>query len=208
LSFFDNAVFPLETREIVARPRWQTTVVRTKSGATQRAANWADSLRLYDATMGVRTLAQYRTLEQHLNAMRGQAHAFPLLDRADSTATTEGFGTGDGIATTFQLSKNDGNAANAYTREIYKPVSGTILVYDNAVLRTETTHYSINYSTGLVTFVTAPVAGHVLTWSGTFYVPVRYTVDQLDPKLFLWVQSGRQLVDAGLVTLEETRDIA
>jgi uncharacterized protein (TIGR02217 family) len=211
MSFFNattsGAVFPLECQRLTAGPGWNTRIVRTRSGAEQRNAEWSDALRTFDAATGVRTLSDLRTLEQHFNAMRGQLHGFPLLDRTKYSVTAEGFGTGDGSTTAFQLTINDGNAANAYNREIYKPKQ-TISISKNAVLQTVTTHYTVDYATGIVTFTSAPAAANALTWTGEFYVPCRYAIDRIPYELFVWKDGGQQLASGPVIPITEIRDIA
>lgn len=210
MSFLDSAIFPLEAARLKATPVWKTSVVKLGGGSEQRNALYSDALRSYDASLGIKTLANYQTLEKFFNAVRGQLHGFRLLDRANYIATTESFGTGDGSTVAFQLTKNDGNSSNAYNREIYKPITGTISIFVNAVLKTETTHYTINYNTGIVTFTggNIPTAGQSLTWSGQFHVPVRFATDELpDYELFLLRGDGTGLVECS-VPMTEIRDIS
>lgn len=208
MAFHDSAVFPFELKSLRVSPGWRTDVIKLGGGAEQRIAIMGDALRVFDAALGIKTLSDWRTVEKHLNGRRGRLHGFPLLDRSNCTALTEPLGTGTGALTTFQLTLNDGDSSNAYNREIYKPKSGTILIYDNAVLKTETTHYTINYATGIVTFLVAPVAAHVLTWSGTFYVPVRYDVDAMpDAELFEFFADGTGHMQ-GSIPMVEIRDIS
>lgn len=207
MSFLDAAIFPYEAKSLSSKSGWNTSVVRVGGGAEQRNANYSDALRRYDVAMGIKTLSNWQTLEKFMNAVRGQLHGFRYLDRANYLASVEAFGTGTGAQTAFQLTKNDGNAANAYNREIYKPITGTIQIFDNAVLKTETTHYTINYNTGVVTFVVAPTSGHTLTWSGQFHVPVRFETDFLpEYDVFLVDANGAGLAE-GSVTMTEIRDI-
>jgi uncharacterized protein (TIGR02217 family) len=204
---FDESVFPLEAQKLKTAPGWNTTIIKTGGGSEQRNGNFSDPLRRYDAAMGVKTLADYRLLEKHFNGRKGRLRGFPLLDRVNSTALTEPLGVAGGIGSTMQLTINQGDAANAYNREIYKPKSGTILIYANTVLQTETTHYTINYATGVLTWV-ADRTGQSITWSGTYYVPVRYDVDELpDVELFLYRENATGLVTVS-VPMVETRDIS
>lgn len=208
MSFLNSAIFPFEAKSLRSTPTWQTTVIRMAGGAEQRSSTFVNALRVYDAALGIKTLTDYQTLEKFFNAVRGQLHGFRYLDRANFSATVEAFGTGDASESNFQLTKDDGNAANAFNREIYKPITGTISIYKNAVLQTETTHYTIDYNTGIVTFVTPPPVGHVLTWSGQFHVPVRFTVDSLpDYELFEYYATGVGRAQAS-VPMKEIRDIA
>ena len=47
----------------------------------------------------------------------------------------------------------------------------------NGVPKTITTDYSIDATTGIVTFVSQPSVGAPLTWTGEFDVPVRFGAD-------------------------------
>jgi uncharacterized protein (TIGR02217 family) len=206
---YPSAVFPIEPTAMHVRPRWQSTDIRTKSGARQTNAEWSDQLRLYNITPGIRTLSDFNAVLRHHNAMRGMVHAFPLTDRTlYKVSVAEAFGTGDGSTTAFQLKIDEGNAANSYIREIYKPKSGTLAIYKNALLQTVTTHYTVDYATGIVTFTSAPANGLSLTWTGEFYIPVHYLTDEIDASLFVWVDGGKQLVSGQDIILEETRDIS
>jgi len=129
----------------------------------------------------VNTTADNRLILKFLNARRGQLHSFKVRDLMFYQVQTEPFGTGGGIGSTNQLTVNEGDASNAYNREIYLPESGTVQIRANGVLKTESTDYTLNYTGangGLVTWLTS-VSGQSLTWTGNFYVPVRFEVDSL-----------------------------
>jgi uncharacterized protein (TIGR02217 family) len=201
-------VFPIELAALGMRSAWSTTVVELASGAEQRNVNWGDARRRYNATNSqAMTLANFRLIEKHFNARRGRGRSYPLRDRSAYQATTEPFGTGGGIASTNQLVVNDGDSGNAYTREIYLPETGTIHIYANAVEKTEGVHWTLAYSgatAGTVTWLVS-VSGQSLTWTGNYYVPVRYDVDELDGKLFFWTESGGKLVEGPDIPLVEVR---
>lgn len=208
---FDNQVFPLELAALTPKTTWQTSVIVMASGAEQRNAGWSDARRQYDAsTAATMTLASFRSIEKHFNARRGRARSFPLRDRSCFAATTEVFGTGDGLVTAFQLSIADGDSGNAYTREIYLIEAATYTIYDNASPVTEGAgvgKFQLSLTTGIVTFGTAPLAGHSLTWSGSFYIPCRYDIDSFpDAKLFQWTSGTAGLVSGPSIPLIETRD--
>lgn len=67
------------------------------------------------------------------------------------------------------------------SRRITKPVSGSVKIYVNAVL--QTSGVSVNYTTGLVTFVSAPASGAAITADFEFDVPVRFDTDRLSATL-------------------------
>ncbi len=208
-----SAIFPLELRAIDSQDTWENTIISLGGGGEQRNINWSDSLRLFDASTAENlTLVQLNSIRKHFNAMRGSGFSFALRDRSFFQATTEAFGTGDGADTTFQLTINDGVAANAYNREIYLPEQGTIHVFDNTVEVVEGAgagKFTLAYSgatAGLVTFGTAPVAGHSLTWTGNFYLPVRYAIKSFpSADLFLWNSNGTGLVKGPSIPLREVR---
>lgn len=178
---FHAQLFPKAIASISGGPSWVTDVIRYGNRAEQRVALQGDARRRYELSLAHITDAEYRSIVKHHNARRGKLHSFPLDDLMFNSVTAEPFGTGGGIGSTNQLTLNEGDASNAYNREIYLPKSGTIQIRANGNLKTETTDYTIAYSgatAGLVTWVTS-VSGQTLTWTGNFYVPVRYDLDEL-----------------------------
>jgi hypothetical protein len=141
------------------------------------------------------------------NARRGRFRGFRLKDWTDFQAAQEvctlyndtSAVAADGIETEFQLAKlyDDANQShNPYRRLIKKPVlespdpdadsdDPAALVYldigSGPVLqdRNPAGDYSLDTSTGRVTFNVAPVLGAVVTWTGRFDVPVRFDSDDL-----------------------------
>src|SRR5208337_5160773 len=116
-------------------------------------------------------------------------------------------GTGDGNTTVFQLVKNYTSGGRTYVRTILKPITAdvtdfqgnpltnTINVYDNGTKKTLTADYTQDYTTGLITFNTAPVAGHVITADCQFHVPVRFMSDELKAQVEeSAVQNGQILI--------------
>jgi len=66
------------------------------------------------------------------------------------------------------------SGAVTHVRTVTLPVSGTINMWVNGVLKTSGVDYNINHITGVVTF-TAPVTnGHAVEWSGEFHVKCRF----------------------------------
>lgn len=156
-------------------------VIRTGGLSEQRVLLQGDSRRRYELSLAHLTLAEYRAIIKHHNARRAQLHSFPLKDLMSFSVTSEPLGAGGGIGSTNQLTMNEGDASNAYNREIYLPVSGTIQIRANGVLKNETTDWTLAYSGatgGRVTWVTS-VLGQSLTWTGEFNVPVRYDIGSL-----------------------------
>jgi uncharacterized protein (TIGR02217 family) len=118
------------------------------------------------------TRADKDTLIGFFVARRGMFDSWLYLDE-DGVVTAQTFGTGDGVATAFQLLKATVNALEIVNNLVSSP-----LIYINGVLKTIGTHYSVS-ATGLITFVTVPTAGAVLAWTGSAYYRCVFLEDTL-----------------------------
>lgn len=116
------------------------------------------------------------------NKHGGSFESFLFSDPVDNTVTAQLFGTGNGSTTQFQLVRSFGGFAEPVT-DIDATVAAPLL-YLNGVLKTAGTHYSIGAG-GSVTWVTAPGAGVLLTWTGGFYRRVRFERDEAAFERFL-----------------------
>lgn len=176
---FHNELFPKSAASVSGGPTWLTDVIRYGNRGEQRIALQGDARRRYEVSLSHITDNEYRSIIKHHNARRGKLHSFPHDDLMFNSVTTEPFGTGGGIGSTNQLTINEGDASNAYNREIYLPVAG-FQIRANGNLKTITTDYTVGTGAtgGLITWVTS-VSGQTLTWTGNFYVPVRYDLDEL-----------------------------
>jgi uncharacterized protein (TIGR02217 family) len=161
-------------------PEYATDVVVSASGYEQRNINWAQARARYNVAHGVKTKAQLDTLIAFFRARKGRAIGFRFKDWTDFQAT-ETLGTGDGTRTQFQLIKTYVSGAVNEVRIIKKPVVGTVQVFRNGVL--QASGVSIDTTTGMVTFSTAPTAGQSISASFQFDVPVRFDTDRLSASL-------------------------
>ncbi|MBX9726093.1 MAG: DUF2460 domain-containing protein [Rickettsiales bacterium] len=161
-------------------PEYATDVVASNSGFEQRNVNWAQARARYNVAHGVKTKAQLDTLIAFFRARKGRAYGFRFKDWTDFQAT-ETLGIGNGVQTDFQLIKTYTNGGASDIRTINKPVSGSVQVYRNAVL--QTSGVSVNTTTGMVSFSTAPAIGQVISASFQFDVPVRFDTDRLSASL-------------------------
>lgn len=166
-------------RGVTGGPEFRTVIAQLAGGAEKRNQEWALPRRSWDAGYGMQTKEDFSRIQDFFILRRGRAHGFRFKDWSDFEAEASPFGVGDGAETVFQLSKRYTDGTNTLDQPIRKPVDGTVLIYVNDVLKTETTDYTIDYSTGVVTFVVAPTNTHVLEWSGEFDVPVRFDIDKL-----------------------------
>lgn len=159
--------------------RYSTDIVEMFSGQEQRNINWSAARGKWDVSSGIKTLVQLEDFVNFFHARRGRAVGFRFKDWSDYQVTNGNIGVGDNSETEFQLRKQYTSGAVTVNRIITKPVSGSISVYKDAVLQTVTTHYTVDTTTGIITFVSAPGLGAVITASFQFDVPVRFDTDEL-----------------------------
>jgi uncharacterized protein (TIGR02217 family) len=187
---FHEILFPLAIGfHSTGGPVRKTEIVTLGSGHEERNAVWANSRRSFDAGTGVRTLDDLSAVIAFFEARRGRLYGFRFADFTDRkscapaatpTATDQVIGTGDGTTTTFQLTKTYASGAASWTRAIVKPVAGSVRV---AVGGVETSDFTLDTTTGLVTFTSAPADGAAITAGFLFDAPVRFDSDALSVNL-------------------------
>jgi uncharacterized protein (TIGR02217 family) len=156
-------------------PKASTGMISNPAGLRQANTNRLDRIREWSIDYGLLTVAQLNSLYLFHLARFGMARGFKFIDPIDSTATLESLGATNGVKTVFTLRKAYGTS---YVRRIVKPITVAL------VLTTDidpggspvTTGFSINFTTGTITFTTAPVTGE-LFWTGTFAIPVIFGSD-------------------------------
>ena len=137
-------------------------------------------------------LAQSKqTLQGFFNQCLGGALIFNYWDVDDYQATTQQFGVGDGVTTSFQLAR----AIGGWVDNVYAPLdqAGPVVVpssnggtmnapyplpnvYDNGSLVSSANYTIVN---GLVAFNYTPTSGHALTWTGNYYWPCTFDEDTI-----------------------------
>lgn len=170
-------------------PGYKTEITVVSSGYEFNNISWEQARHKYDASMGVRSESELSDLIRFFHITRGKGHKFRYKDWLDykscdidktPTATDQVFGIGDGVTEEFQLIKTYTYdtlvGVDVNQRDIRKPVDTTILIsIDNIT----TILYTIDYTTGIVTFDTPPPLNSVLKWGGEFDVPCRFDTDEL-----------------------------
>ena len=185
---FDEIPLPLRVGfGSTGGPNFSTEVVVIDSGYERRNQNWAQARRVYDAKTGVRSTADASALLNFFHARAGRARGFRLRDWSDFSSAADNLSTpnfadqniatGDGATTIFQLVKNYSSGGVTHTRIVAKPVTGSVVIGINGT--PITTGWSVDPTTGLVTFATAPAAGQTITAGFLFDVPVRFDTDYL-----------------------------
>lgn len=184
---FHEVQFPSDiSKGSVGGPERLTDVVTLRSGFEERNTIWAHSRRRYDASLGLRDIDDLHEVLSFFEGRMGRLHAFRWKDWADfksvapgqvTTAFDQAIGVGDGSDTTFQLRKAYTSGAQTYTRDIKKPVAGTVKVARNGVELFS--GWSVNTATGIITFSSAPSEGHLIQAGFEFDTPVRFDTDYL-----------------------------
>lgn len=163
-------------------PEYFTDIVITQGGYEQRNANWSQARARYNVAHGIKTQSQLDALIAFFRARKGRAHGFRFKDWTDYKANAQMLGTGNGSKTQFQCVKTYDSGAISESRTITKLVSGSVVVYLDAVLQ-NSSNYSVNLNNGMVTFNSAPADGVVVSADFEFDVPVRFDTDRLSAVL-------------------------
>lgn len=166
-------------------PGFSTAILETDSGAEERVARWANARRRYDVSYALKSLEDLDTVMEFYLGRLGPANGFRFKDFMDFTSASDhrstsiddedqNIGTGDGTETQFQLKKTYTSGGQTRTRNITKPVTGTVIVAVDGVAKTGGVDYTVDTTTGIITFGAAPAGATDITAGFQFDVPVRF----------------------------------
>lgn len=162
----------------VGGPRFSTTVQVLNSGYEQRNINWAEARREYSFDISPSRGAEWTEVLDFFHARRGRAYGFRLKDFGDFVMPLQVIAEGDGETDSFQIVKRYGDPdglAPPYLRPLKKIVAGTVSVaLDETPLDSG---WSVDVTTGLITFTTPPGNGVAISVACEFDVPVRFDTD-------------------------------
>ncbi len=184
---FHAVRFPLDVA-LGARggPEWATDLVTLASGHEARNSRWAGSRRRYNAGYGVKSRADMLAVLDFFEERRGRFHSFLWRDALDfssngtasPTPLDQMLGTGDGVTTSFALTKRYGAGFDPFVRTITHPVAASVRVALDAA-----EVFDFTLDGGTVTLAAAPGAGVPVTAGFLFDVPVRFDTDRLEVEL-------------------------
>lgn len=171
------------TFPVKRKPMWKTLHQESVSGMDNPVALWTFPRWAYELPFSFlrsdNVNLEWQTLVAFFNVVNGSALAFQFNDPDDNTATTQGFGTGDGVTTAFPLVRSLGGLGGfSFVEPVFAPTVTTI--FDNG---TPTVAYTLG-TQGMVTFNAAPAVGHALTWTGTYNWLCRFDDDTADFEKF------------------------
>lgn len=192
---FHEVRFPVAiSRGAQGGPERRTDVVTLGSGFEERNSRWANSRRIYNAGYGVTSLDALHDVIAFFEERRGRLYGFRWRDHADwkssapsqsTTALDQPIGTGNGSSSVFTLKKTYGSSFAPWSRDIKKPVAGSVRVAVAGIEKASGTHFSVNTSTGEILFQPGhtPASGALVTAGFEFDVPVRFDTDRLEINL-------------------------
>ncbi|MGJ8594912.1 phage distal tail protein, Rcc01695 family [Sulfitobacter sp.] len=169
-------------------PQRRVDVVTLANGFEERNTPWAHSRRVYDAGLGLRSLDDVENVIAFYEARFGQMYGFRWKDWSDfksgkpSVAINrqdQQIALGDGVTTTFQLIKTYRSGGHVYERPITKPVRGSVLIAVEQDDKLDTIDYTVDDTTGLITFTNPPDPDTRVFAGYEFDVPVRFDSDSL-----------------------------
>ena len=172
-------------------PSYSTSVISIRSGKEKRNIDWEYPRIEFDVSYGVRQFRDLEDLIGFFHIAQGKGHTFRFKDHSDFKSCPVDFvpsyddqeiGTGDGSATEFQLYKvyHYGGQARR-SRKITKPIQDTVKVGIDGT--EQTSGWSVNHSTGIITFDSAPSDGATITAGYEFDIEARFDTDSLSTNL-------------------------
>lgn len=173
-------------------PMRRTQIVTLASGLEERNASWAQARRRYDVSYGIRRADDLAEVIAFFEARLGQLYGFRFKDYADyksclpsrkTDALDQLLGTGDGSRQHFRLRKwyGDSERTVGIWRPVYKPVEGSVKVAVAGV--DQASGWSVDATTGIVSFDAPPANSAEITAGFEFDVPVRFDTDMMDVTL-------------------------
>ena len=172
----------------VGGPERRTEIVTLANGFEERNTPWAHSRRRYDAGLGMRSLEDIEAMIAFFEARQGQVNGFRWKDWSDYRSSgslvepefdDQAIAVGDGVTRSFQLTKTYRSGTASYTRDIKKPVLGTVRAGIQGDAKAEGVDFDIDTTTGILTFAEAPGPDATITAGFEFDVPVRFDTDAI-----------------------------
>ncbi|MEM7440175.1 MAG: DUF2460 domain-containing protein [Pseudomonadota bacterium] len=170
-------------------PERRTEIVTLTSGHEERNTPWSQSRRRYDAGVAMRSIDDLEDVIGFFEARSGQVYGFRWKDWSDFKSckisrepkfSDQEIFVGDSLAKEIPLSKTYRSGSETHSREITKPVEGSVSVGLAGVELREGEHFSVDYLTGILSFFEAPSEDALVTAGFEFDVPVRFGTDYLD----------------------------
>ena len=164
------------------RLTYATTIHPLRSGNESRNATRSNGRWMFSALAQNIQPENYADLLDAFNAMRGSNDSCRFKNWLDYEVTGQSLGNAPSGSTPVQLVKSSTFGGVTRTKNITKPVAGTVTVYQSGVAKAGT----FSTTTGLFTPTTNWTAGQPLTADFQWDVPVRFMSDELPATYDNW----------------------
>jgi uncharacterized protein (TIGR02217 family) len=155
-------------------PEYETSVTNLFNGREKRLVNRNRGKLVFNCEHGLKEMSEVQILMNFFREMRGRGYGFRMYDHIDHHVDTQEIDSGDGVKKVFQIVKIYGTD-NPEVRIIHKPVAGSCRVWVNGVERAS--GWTLDHTTGKITFDVAPPLGHSIVVDCEFDVPARFDED-------------------------------
>ena len=174
-------------------PERRTQIVELASGDEERNASWANSRRRYDVAYGIRRADDLAAVVAFFEARNGRLHGFRFKDWGDhKSCLPSGTPSPTGSVDRHRRRRDDGVPAGEALRlrraildARPSPSRWRAACASRLAGVEQASGWSVDTTTGVVTFGTAPGSGVAITAGFEFDVPVRFDTDALDVTLDL-----------------------
>lgn len=160
---------------------WSTDLVRNRGAHDKANQNWSVPLGAWDISYVNKSNVQTRQLLAFFLAVgQGKLNGFRFKDLKDCNVTKGQLRRL--TSTTYQMVQRYRFVAGGqtYSIDVTKPEPNDT-VLQIWLGNTETTAYTVNTSTGVVTFASAVPANVVVSMTGAYHIPVRFDMDEFEP---------------------------
>lgn len=179
-TFLEKRIDPRITEGAQGGPVGQRDMVRRPSGWLDQEFYRSYAMHRYDVSHGIKTLEQFEAVRALFYVVMFTPYlGFRFKDWSDYLATLANsratFITGS--TTVLQLQRVYAMDDLEYLRDIFKPVSSTVVVYRTRTGVTSAISSTVDYETGRAT-ISGHTSGDTYSWTGEFDVPVTFTDDE------------------------------
>lgn len=194
MSFLETPRFPDDiSYNSKGGPSFNTSIISVNSGFEHRNINWEYYRNEFDITYGIRTRLQLYELIKFFKIAKGMAYGFRYKDWTDfrshhnnqindnESDLDQQIGIGNGVEVDFQLIKEYTEDIFTTSKLIKKPVDGTTLISIDNV--SKITGWSVDITTGVVTFSVAPLTGEIIKAGFQYDNPARFDSDTIETNL-------------------------
>ena len=180
------------TWSVTKSPIFQTRVQRAASGRELRALDYPYPLWQFTLSFAFLRdnpdagLDELRTLLGFYLTSQGAHGTFLFKDPSDHSTADQFLGIGDSSRYIFQLQRTIGSSlpGGGFAEPIVAPNIVDAIYFDGTIQNTAS--YSVDPSTGLVSFVIPPATGLVITADFSFWFRCRFTDDSYQFENFMY----------------------